>query len=112
MAITTSFLASEGRLTINVSDRFGFDSHRDFMRSFQVADPKPNCYSVDLSMTTALDSSALGMLLLLRDFAGGDASDITIDGASDDILKILQITSFDNLFNIPQFAYRLTGTSH
>lgn len=111
MAILTTFLASEGRLTIRVNGRFGFESHRDFMQCFQNVATTPTAYTVDLSDTTELDSSALGMLLLLRDFAGGDRSDITIDGVSSDIIKIFQITSFDNLFNIPQLRTRALAAS-
>ena len=37
---------------------------------------------VDFSKTDYLDSSALGMLLLLREHAGGESSDITISNTS------------------------------
>jgi anti-anti-sigma factor len=55
---------------------------------------------VDLSDTTYLDSSALGMLLLLRDYAGGDSARIVIENCNNDVRRILSISNFEQLFNI------------
>jgi HptB-dependent secretion and biofilm anti anti-sigma factor len=55
---------------------------------------------VDLKDATYLDSSALGMLLLLREHAGGDESDIRVVNSSPDVRKILGISNFDKLFDI------------
>ena len=50
--------------------------------------------------TTYLDSSALGMLLLLRDFAGGDDGKVEITNCNADVRKILAISNFEQLFTI------------
>ena len=47
-----------------------------------------------------LDSSALGMLLALRDYAGGDSASISIVNCNPDIKKILIITKLDELFSV------------
>lgn len=60
----------------------------------------PQRYTVDLKDTTYLDSSALGMLLLLRDHAGGDNSLIRLVNCNPDVRKILAISNFEQLFNI------------
>ncbi|HBF07468.1 MAG TPA: anti-anti-sigma factor, partial [Gammaproteobacteria bacterium] len=44
--------------------------------------------------------SALGMLLLLRDHAGGDTSHIEIVNCNNDVKKILTISNFEQLFTI------------
>ncbi len=49
---------------------------------------------------TYLDSSALGMLLLLRDHAGGDAAEVRIVNCNPDVRKILTISNFEQLFEI------------
>ena len=49
---------------------------------------------------TYLDSSALGMLLLLREHVGGDDSDIRVVNSSPDVRKILGVSNFDKLFDI------------
>jgi anti-anti-sigma factor len=55
---------------------------------------------VDLKDATYLDSSALGMLLLLRDHAGGDSSQVKIVNCNADVKKILTISNFEQLFTI------------
>jgi anti-anti-sigma regulatory factor len=40
------------------------------------------------------------MLLLLRDHAGGDDSDVRVVNSNSDVRKILAISNFDKLFDI------------
>ena len=47
-----------------------------------------------------MDSSALGMLLLLRERAGGDRAAIEITHCSPEIRKIFAVSNFDRLFKI------------
>lgn len=100
MPITSSPSADGGVLTINIEGRFDFSSHQEFRRSYEGVAKKPEAYVVDMKQTTYLDSSALGMLLLLRDFAGGDESQISIVNCNDDVKKILSISNFEQLFTI------------
>ena len=55
---------------------------------------------VDLGGATYLDSSALGMLLLLRDHAGGDRAEVRLINGNDDVRKVLSISNFQQLFVI------------
>ncbi|MNH48012.1 hypothetical protein D3C79_1115530 [compost metagenome] len=55
---------------------------------------------MDLREATYLDSSALGMLLMLRDYIGGDESQIRVVNTNSDVRKILAISNFDKLFDI------------
>lgn len=99
MSITTSSGAG-GQLTIKIQGRFDFSVHQDFKNAYESLDNKSNKFEVDMSGTSYLDSSALGMLLLLRDYAGGDNSSISITNSSVDIKKILTISNFEQLFTI------------
>lgn len=87
-------------LTINIKGRFDFSVHQEFRNCYEnsVADPKE--YVIDMKETTYLDSSALGMLLLLRDHAGGDKSHIKIKNCNNEVKKILTISNFEQLFAI------------
>ena len=59
--------SSDGQgLTIAVSGRFDFSAHKDFRRSYEDCEKDLKQFTVDLKEATYLDSSALGMLLLLR----------------------------------------------
>ena len=100
MTITSSSSADATELTIKVEGRFDFSSHQQFRRAYEGLATKPERYIVDMNATAYLDSSALGMLLLLRDYAGGDSSTISITNCNDDVKKILSISNFEQLFDI------------
>jgi anti-anti-sigma factor len=93
--------SQDGRsLTINIEGRFDFSAHQDFRESYEKTDAEPDEYCVDMKQTSYLDSSALGMLLLLRDHAGGDSAKIKIINCNADVRKILTISNFEQLFTI------------
>ena len=87
-------------LTIAIKGRFDFGSHQAFRDAYERFYKVPQLYIVDLKETTYMDSSALGMLLLLRDHAGGDNSEVRVINSSSDVRKILAISNFDKLFDI------------
>jgi anti-anti-sigma factor len=93
--------SDDGRaLTINIEGRFDLSAHQDFRESYESSEGDPEEYRVDMKETTYLDSSALGMLLLLRDHAGGDTANIKIMNCNPDVKKILTISNFEQLFSI------------
>lgn len=100
MAINSSVSTDGSELTIAIQGRFDFSAHQDFRRSYEGLGSRPRVYRVDLRETTYLDSSALGMLLLLRDFAGGESSTVKIVNCNPDVRKILAISNFEQLFSI------------
>ena len=97
MAITTS--SADNVVRIIVGDRFSFDSHNEFRAAYKDA-PKGSGFIIDMGQTSYMDSSALGMMLLLREHAGADDAKISIVGCSPEIKNILTISKFDKLFNI------------
>lgn len=99
-SVESNLNADNKELNINIVGRFDFSLHQDFREAYEAVNGEVSTYVVDLNATSYLDSSALGMLLLLRDFAGGDNSNITIVKANDDVRKILSISNFDQLFAI------------
>ncbi|AZF27845.1 STAS domain-containing protein [Pseudomonas sp. R2-60-08W] len=88
------------KLTITIKGRFDFGSHQAFRDAYEPYRKGLESYVVDLKETTYMDSSALGMLLLLRDHAGGDNSDVRVTNSNTDVRKILAISNFDKLFDI------------
>ncbi|GAA0256712.1 STAS domain-containing protein [Pseudomonas rhodesiae] len=96
-----SVVSPDGKkLTIVIKGRFDFSSHQLFRDAYEPFYKAPDTYIVDLKDTTYLDSSALGMLLLLRDHAGGDESEVRVINSNSDVRKILAISNFDKLFDI------------
>jgi len=100
MAITSTVSADGTQVTIFIQGRFDFSSHQEFRAAYEKLPKTPQIFRVDLQGTSYLDSSALGMLLLLRDHAGGDKANIEIVNCSADVKKILTISNFEQLFTI------------
>lgn len=96
-----SILSSDGQeLTISVHGRFDFSSLQLFRNAYENQDGQPQRFIIDLKESDYLDSSALGMLLALRDHAGGDSSNIRIVNCTPDVRKIFMITKLDELFTV------------
>jgi len=98
--LTTHFDETERVLTIAVNGRFDFNLHRQFREAYKNRVGDGTRYVVDLQGTDYMDSSALGMLLLLREHAGGDKAGIRIVHCNSEIGKILSISNFHRLFDI------------
>ncbi len=100
MAIKSTLSPDGQELIISVKGRFDFSSLQMFRNAYENQEVQPKLYVVDLKESDYLDSSALGMLLALRDHAGGDSSNIRIINCNVDIRKILSITKLDELFTV------------
>ncbi|MDH5179313.1 MAG: STAS domain-containing protein [Gammaproteobacteria bacterium] len=99
MGISQSVADGGKEVTISIDGRFDFNVHQDFRGAYR--DQRPDAkYVIKMNGTDYIDSSALGMLLLLREHAGNDSADITITGCKDEIKKILSIANFERLFKI------------
>lgn len=96
-----STLSQDGRtVKISVGENFDFSVHKDFRDAYESAGKQVHEYIIDLGKTCFMDSSALGMMLLLRDYAGGDTSSIKIINTSPDIDNVLSVSNFGSMFTI------------
>ena len=84
-----------GVVTIAVEGRFDFGCHPDFRHAYEGFGSVGE-YVVDLAATEYLDSSALGMLLVLREKAGG--ARVRIVNCGQAVRRILEIANFNQLF--------------
>ncbi|AJQ96323.1 STAS domain-containing protein [Gynuella sunshinyii] len=100
MTISSTLNSDGNELTIKIKGRFDFSAHQDFRQVYESTEPTVESYIVDMREASYLDSSALGMLLLLRDHAGGDKAQISIVNCNPDVKKILTISNFGQLFTI------------
>ena len=98
MSITRHIDEQKAQVTIAIEGRFDFAQHKAFRDAYRDVDPKAMTFIVDLFDASYLDSSALGMLLLLREHAGGDRADIRIVNAGSALRGTLKVAGFDKLF--------------
>ena len=64
----TNVSKSDGKAQVKLVGRFDFNAHREFRAAYEplVGDASIKAVTVDFSGVDYLDSSALGMLLMLR----------------------------------------------
>jgi HptB-dependent secretion and biofilm anti anti-sigma factor len=84
---------------ISIHGSFAFSVYRQFRRACEGASAQHR-FVVDLADADYMDSSALGMLLFLREQAGGEAARIEIANCNSVVRRILSIANFDKLFSI------------
>jgi anti-anti-sigma factor len=100
MQITSELVS--GRLTLNLSGRFDFHAHREFRSAYEEALESAGVREIEISFKGVdyLDSSALGMLLLLREKAESSGKQVTLSGLAGTVKQVLDIANFGKLFAI------------
>lgn len=87
---------------LHMKGRFDFDVHRSFK---EACDPllhqkEINSMEIDLGNVEYLDSSALGMLLLMRERAEAVGKYVVLSRPNPAVAQILDIANFRRLFTI------------
>ena len=82
--------------TIRLSGRFGFSAYVPFRTAYRAVHPGSQ-FTVDFREVHYADSAALGMLLLLRDYAG-DADRIVIASCRAQPEQVLRIARIHEVF--------------
>jgi len=100
MSISTTASGNGRTLTIRVKDRFDFNLHRELRTAYEAGGQRYEQYVLDLHDTKYMDSAALGMLLQLREHAGGRRQAVRLANAAPVIKDILAVANFDQLFTI------------
>lgn len=94
-------VSADGRVAIRLLGRFDFNAHREFRDAIEEALNKDGReVSIDLSGVDYLDSSALGMLLMLRDKAKSANKTVILTGSQGAVKQVLDIANFNKLFAI------------
>lgn len=97
----TSTPASEGNgLKIVVTERFDFSLHQEFRESYRHAQEPGMKFWLDLKAADYMDSSALGMILLLKDHADTLGGELVIWQPNEEIRRILDIAKFERFVSI------------
>lgn len=87
-------------VTIRIQGRFDFNLHKEFRDAYSGEAADASHYVIDFKDTEYMDSSALGMLLLLREHAGGAPDRVRLTNISPELRKILEISNFHHLFKM------------
>lgn len=88
-------------LSININGKFDFSVHPDFRRCYKDINPD-TIKQVELNMlyVSYMDSAALGMLLLLKEYFAN--ATIRIRNCNDHVRRVLDIANFQQKFDIAE----------
>jgi anti-anti-sigma factor len=97
----TSVTSRDGSIVIVLQGRFDFNSHREFRDALDQAIKEPAAeIRVDLTAVDYLDSSALGMLLVLRDKGRESGKTVVLANARGTVKQVIDIANFGKLFTV------------
>ena len=100
--LSVSVTAISNTATIYLSGHFSFGAHREFKAAYknQLNNSMIGSLVVNLTEVSYLDSSALGMLLLLREYAQAANKSLTLSKPSAIAARTFEIAGFKTLFAI------------
>ena len=91
---------------IAMSGRFDFQVHRDFKDAYTplLDNPAVREIEVEMSKVDYLDSSALGMLMLLNERAKAANKPVSLLNTSGVVSQVLEVANFSKIFDIKHKA--------
>ncbi len=100
MALKKYESEDKSMLSITIDDRFDFSLHQQFRDAYIDCAKSGVNVVIDLTKTSYMDSSALGMILLLKDHVEKLSGTLKIVKPNDAVYKILEIAQFHRLMPI------------
>ncbi len=90
------------KATLSMNGRFDFNSHREFRAASEEALKAPGIaeIAIDMEKVEYLDSSALGMLLLMREKANVANRKLVLSNCKGIVQQVLEVANFSKLFTI------------
>ncbi len=90
------------KATLTINGRFDFSIHRDFRANYEeiLGSHAVSEIAVDLKSVEYVDSSALGMLLLLREKSMAENIKMRLINPTLAVRQVLEIANFEKLFSI------------
>jgi len=100
MGINTSYNVSTNQYTITVGESFAFSSYADLRNAYEKLPDCATAVEVNLQHAKTIDSSALGMFLLMKDKIEHQITKIELRSPQPAVMDILRLTSMDTIFEI------------
>nr|CRH08198.1 Conserved protein of unknown function [Candidatus Magnetococcus massalia] len=88
-----------GRLVITLPPALKFENYAALRSSYE-SEPKDTKVEFDFRKVTMVDSSALGMLLLAREYFAQAGEPIVFSGYNKHVGKVFSVANFDKLFTL------------
>lgn len=92
--------SKDKELTVRISGTFVFDIYKEFTRVYKDNKGKYDKFILDMRETKYMDTSALAMLLQMREYLEADKKDIHIINCNNNVGNLFKISNFDELFTL------------
>lgn len=99
MASSIKTLVSSNTATLVISGDFKFDLYQEFRDAFESLNPG-SAIVIDLRHASSMDSTAMGMLLNMKQKLDKGDGEIRITNVPENLLKLFLISRFDKKFDI------------
>ena len=91
--------AKQDEVVIKVAGTFNYNLRQEFRKAYE-NHPRNKKYIVEFHQVTTLDSSALGMLLILLEHAGNIKENLHIVGCQPKVKELFQLGNFHKLMTM------------
>ena len=100
--MNTEILSHDGKVSIRLDGRFDFNAHRAFREAYEpsLVEAGIREVEIDFGRVEYLDSSALGMLLMLKEKAQATGKTVTLANCRGTVKQVLDIANFGKLFTM------------
>lgn len=98
----TSTTVTNGKAVVRLQGRFDFSAHRELRDACGalLASAEVRELDLDLGGVHYIDSSALGMLLLLKERADTAKKPVALQNCTGTVRQVLEIANFGKIFSI------------
>lgn len=102
MALEVKVQGHDDRATLSLSGRLDFSAHGEFRRSYEEVMKRAGVkgLEVDLGGVDYIDSSALGILLLLKESADRAQHQLALVNCRGAVRRVLEVANFTKLFTL------------
>ena len=101
MSITKSKSDDRKSVFINIKGRFDYQNTKEFCESCSDEGSQAGItYFINLSEVSFIDSSALSILLLLRDYAKNRKGKVILDRPGEQMYQMLKVANFEKVLTI------------
>ena len=87
-------------LLIVVDGRLDYNLRKEFRESFNETSSSTKNFKVNLLNTSFIDSSGLGLLLILKEHADEKGGKVVLSNPNEEVLELLELSNFTQLFTI------------
>jgi len=98
----TSTIVTNGKALVRLQGRFDFSAHREMRdccgKLLEASDVRE--LDLDMGGVDYIDSSALGMLLLLKERADAASKRVSLQNCKGTVRQVLDIANFGKIFSI------------